>query len=125
MKKTSWIYMHREGNVFIASLLPLSCPPPPLILFQILRTRIPNPILIDCKQTIALRQTGAVINLTDPRLPPSLLQAQPRRARVRDDIPTDRFLRIWVEHGTRATVDLCDDLIGNDDRDAEFVREAL
>lgn len=98
---------------------------PTLIFFQILRTRIPDPILINGKQTIALWQTRAVVNLTDARLAPPLLQAQPRGTGVRDDIATDGFLRVRVEHGTGSTVDLGDNLIGNNDGDAEFVRETL
>ena len=108
-------------------------PPPPLppsishrsILLQILRARIPNPILINRKETITLRQTRTIINLTDPRLAPALLETQSRRARVRDDIATDRFLRVGIEHGARPAVDLGDDLIRDDDRDAELVREPL
>ena len=96
-----------------------------LILLQILRTRIPYPILIDREQTVTLWQTRTIIDFTNPRLPPPLLQTQPRRARVRDDVASDRFLRVRIEHGARTAVDLRDDLIGDDDGDAELIREAL
>lgn len=95
------------------------------ILLQILRTRIPNPILLDRKQAITLRQTGAIIDLTDPRLPPALLETQPRGRSVRDDVPSNRLLRVRIEHGAGSAVDLSDDLVRDDDRDAELVREAL
>ena len=44
---------------------------------------------------------------------------------MRDNVPSDRLLRIRIEHGARPAIDLRNDLIGNDDRDAELVREAL
>ena len=95
------------------------------ILLQILRTRIPNAILIDSKKTITLGQTGAVINLANARLSPPLLQAQPRRARMRNDIAPNRLLRVRIKHGAWPAVDLRHHLVGNDDGDAEFVGQPL
>ena len=100
-------------------------PQSPSILLQILRTRIPNPILINRKQTITLWQTRTIINLTNPRLPPPLFQTQPRRTRVRNNITPNGFLRVRIEHRRRPAIDLRDNLIGNDDRDPKFVRQAL
>jgi len=104
---------------------PTSPATPPLLLLQILRAWIPNPILIDRKQTITLRQTRAIINLTNPRLAPPLLQTQPRRTRMRDDIPPNRLLRIRIKHGTRPTIDLRNHLIGNNDSNTELIRQPL
>ena len=44
---------------------------------------------------------------------------------MRDDIPANRLLRIGIEHGAGTAIDLRNDLVRNDDRDAEFVREPL
>ena len=44
---------------------------------------------------------------------------------MRDDVAPNRLLRIRIEHGAGPAVDLRDHLIGDDDRDAEFVREPL
>ena len=109
-------------------LLPLSFVPfisSPLILLQILRTRIAYPVLIDREQTVTLRQTRTVVDFTNPRLPSPLLQTQPRCACVGNDVASDGLLRVWIEHGARTAVDLRDDLIGDDDSDTELVREAL
>ena len=111
------------------AFLPASSPSPShslhLILVQILRTRIPNPILIDRKQAIALRQARTIVNLTDARLAPALLQTQARGRGMGDDIASDGFLGIGIEHGAGPAIDLGDDLVGDDDGDAELVREAL
>lgn len=76
--------IHDSSKLPVSTLAFLSTPlhaptPGSSILLQILRTRIPNPILLYREQTIALRQARTIINLTDPRLPPSLLETQPRR----------------------------------------------
>lgn len=42
-----------------------------------------------------------------------------------DDVATNRFLGIGVEHGRRATVDLGDDLVRDDDSDAKLIGKAL
>ena len=44
---------------------------------------------------------------------------------MRDDVAANRLLRIRIEHGAGSAVDLRDDLVRNDDGDAEFVREPL
>jgi len=44
---------------------------------------------------------------------------------MRDDIPTNRLLRVGIEHGARPTIDLRNHLIGNDDRDAKLIRQTL
>ena len=44
---------------------------------------------------------------------------------MRNDVAPDRLLRIGIEHGAGPAVDLRDDLIRNNDRDAELVRETL
>lgn len=95
------------------------------ILLQILRARIPDPILLDRKQTIALWQTRAIVNLTNPRLSSPLLETQPRRTRMRDYVPSNRLLRVRVEHGAGPAVDLSDHLVRDDDSDAKFVGETL
>ena len=97
----------------------------PSFLLQILRTRIPYPILLNRKKTITLRQTRTIINPTNPRLPPPLLQTQSRRTRMGNDIPSNRFLRIRIKHRARPTIHLRDNLIRDHDRDAEFVSETL
>lgn len=42
-----------------------------------------------------------------------------------NNISSNRLLRIRVEHSTRAAIDLSDDLICDDDRDSELIRQAL
>ena len=44
---------------------------------------------------------------------------------MRDDVAPNRFLRVRVKHRARAAVDLGHDLIRDDDRNAELVRQAL
>ena len=44
---------------------------------------------------------------------------------MRNDVTANRLLRVRVEHGAGSAIDLRDDLVRNDDRDAEFVREPL
>ena len=95
------------------------------LLLQILRTRIPNPILLNRKKTITLRQTRTIINPTNPRLPPPLLQTQPRRTRMRNNISPNRFLRIRIKHRARAPIHLRNNLIRDHNSDTEFISETL
>jgi len=44
---------------------------------------------------------------------------------VCDDVTANRLLGVWVVHARRAAVDLRDDLVRDDDGDAELVGEAL
>ena len=44
---------------------------------------------------------------------------------MRNDVAPDRLLRVRIEHGARPAVDLRDDLVGDDDGDAELVGETL
>ena len=117
----------RETNLNTASLtiIPDQVHTYTLILVQILWTRIPDPRLRNRKQAITLRQTRAIINLANPRLPSPFLERQPRRRRVRDDITADRLLRVWIEHRTWASIDLRNDLVRNHHRDAELVCQSL
>ena len=95
------------------------------ILLQILRTRVPDAILLDRKQAITLGQTRAIINLTDPRLRPPLLQTQPRRARMRNNIAPNRLLRIRIKHGAGPPIHLRHHLIRDHDRDPKLIRQPL
>lgn len=44
---------------------------------------------------------------------------------MRNDVPSNGFLWIRIEHRARSAIDLCYDLIGDHDSDAEFVSQAL
>lgn len=96
-----------------------------LLLLQVLRTGVANAILIDSKHAIALRQTWRVIDLAHSRLASPLLQTQPRSRRMRDDVAADRFFRVRVEHRARSAIDLRNNLIRDDYRDAELVSKPL
>ena len=44
---------------------------------------------------------------------------------MRDDVPSNRLFRIRIEHRAGSAVDLSDDLVRDDDSDAEFVGQTL
>jgi hypothetical protein len=44
---------------------------------------------------------------------------------VSDDVASNRLLRVGIEHGAGATVDLGDNLIGDDNRNTKLIREML
>ena len=53
---------------------------------------------------LVLRQAGRVVNFANPLFSAALPQVQSRGGRVRDDVASDRFLRVGGEHG--AAIDL-------------------
>lgn len=95
------------------------------IVLHVLLVGVTNAVLIDGKQAIAFRKTRAVIDLADTGFSSPLLQTETCCTSMGNDITSDGFLGIWVEHGTWSSVDLGNDLIGDHNRNAEFVCEAL
>ena len=88
-------------------------------------TDLSNAIFIDGKQTITFGQAWAIVDFGDTGLAPALLQANSRCASVGDDVATNGLLRVGVEHGARATIDLSYNLVGNNDSNTEFVSQSL
>ena len=72
-----------------------------------------------------LRQARRIVDLAYPRFGSALLQRQSRGGSVRDDVATDRFLRIGVVHGARSAVDLRHNLIRDDHGNTELICETL
>src|SRR5262245_13857836 len=95
--------------------------PGQLIFLHVLWCGISDAILVDGEHAVTLGKAGTVVDLGNPSLATALFQTQTSRAGMGDDVATYRLLRIRVEHGTRSSVDLRDDLIGDDDGDAELV----
>src|SRR6266536_5692521 len=96
-----------------------------LILLQVFRAWVANTIFINSKQTITLRQARTVVDLADSSLSSPLLETQSRSASMCNDVSSDRFLWIRVEHCTWSTVNLGDDLIRDNHCNTELVRKTL
>lgn len=94
-------------------------------LLEVLLLGIANAVFVDGEQAIALWQTWAVVDLANTRFSPALPQAEARGTCVRNDVSSDRFLRIWVEHGTWPTIHLCNDLVGDYDGNTKLIRKPL
>lgn len=82
-------------------------------------------MFIDRKQSIALRQTGAVVDFADSGLGTALLQAQSRSTGMGNDVTANGLFRVWVEHGTWSAVHLCHNLIRDDHCNSELICESL
>jgi hypothetical protein len=91
------------------------------ILLEVLRAWITNAILVDREQAITLGQAGAVIDLADSGLPTSLLETQSGSTGMSNDVASDGLLGIGIEHRTRATINLSDDLVGYDNGNSELI----
>lgn len=95
-------------------------PPPPLRPRSVLG--VDDPLGRDRKRRVPLRQRRARDDLGHALLSPSLLQPQPRRRRVRHDVPPDRLDRGPGEHRPSVEVGR-DDLVGDDDGAPELLGE--
>jgi len=96
-----------------------------LVLFEIFRTWVADPVFINGEQTITLRQAGTVVDLADTRLSTTFLKTQPSCTSMGNDVASDGLLGIRVEHRTWSTIDLSNDLVGNDHCDSELICQPL
>ena len=94
-------------------------------ILQILLIGVTDTILVNSEETITLGKTRTVINLAYTSLTTALLQTESSRTGVCNDITSNGLLRIRIEHSTGSTINLGNNLVGNNNSNTELVCKAL